>query len=349
MLQLCGGFGHSAVPMQHPAPPVSAPFAISVAPMMAYTDRHFRYLLRLLSSGALLYTEMISSQALQHGDPARWLAFSAEEHPVALQLGGNDPVELARAAALGAEFGYDEINLNCGCPSDRVQNGQFGACLMARPELVAEAVQAMRAAVRIPVTVKCRIGIEPQHAGSSDLEFLGRFIGRVKEAGCDHFVIHARKAVLGGLTPKQNREIPPLRYEVPRWLKQTFPDCRFVVNGGIRTVEDAAMHLREFDGVMLGRAICENPYILAHLHQALVDPTWNPPDRASVVEAYARYVEARLAEGYPLRAMTRHVLGLYAGLPRARSWRRFLSEQAASATAGPELLIESLRIVDAAA
>ncbi len=320
---------------------------ISVAPMMAYTDRHFRYFLRLLSPGALLYTEMITAQALKHSDPARWLEFSREEHPVALQLGGSDPHDLAQAARLGAEFGYDEINLNCGCPSDRVLDGRFGACLMAEPERVADSVRAMREAVRIPVTVKCRIGIEPRQDGAEDRVFLARFITEVAAAGCSTFIVHARKAVLGGLSPKENREIPPLQYDVVEWLKQQFPAYRFILNGGIRSVEEARRQLGSFDGVMLGREVCENPYVLAQLHQGICDPAWTPPLREEVIEAYARYAHDRVAEGHALRSITRHVLGLYAGLPRSRSWRRFLSEQGASA--GPELLLESLRIVRAAA
>lgn len=322
---------------------------ISVAPMMAYTDRHFRYFLRLLSPGALLYTEMITAQALKHGDPARWLEFSSQEHPVALQLGGSDPRDLAAAARLGAEFGYDEINLNCGCPSDRVQNGRFGACLMAEPERVADSVRAMREAVHIPVTVKCRIGIEPRQDAGDDRVFLARFVAEVAAAGCSRFIVHARKAVLGGLSPKENREIPPLRYDVVEWLKQEFPACQFILNGGIRSIEEARRHLGNFDGVMLGREVCENPYVLARLHQAICDPAWTPPSREEVIEAYARYAHDRVAEGHPLRSITRHVLGLYAGLPRSRSWRRFLSEQGASDAAGPELLVDSLRIVRAAA
>lgn len=315
--------------------------------MMAYTDRHFRYFLRLLSPGALLYTEMITAQALKHADPARWLAFSDQEHPVALQLGGSEPADLANAARLGASFGYDEINLNCGCPSDRVQNGRFGACLMAEPDRVAEAVRSMREAVAVPVTVKCRIGIEPR-VGGDDYTFLTEFVGRIAEAGCSIFVVHARKAVLGGLSPKENREIPPLQYDVVQRLKADFPDCAFVLNGGIRTVADVRRHLEVFDGVMLGREVCENPYILAELHRAVIDPSWEPPARESVIEAYAGYVETRLAAGDPLRSMTRHVLGLYAGLPRSRSWRRFLSEQGQVGQSGPQLLLDSLRIVRAA-
>jgi tRNA-dihydrouridine synthase A len=321
---------------------------VSVAPMMAYTDRHFRYFLRLLSPSALLYTEMITAQALKHADPARWLAFSEQEHPVALQLGGSEPADLAHAATLGAKFGYDEINLNCGCPSDRVQSGRFGACLMAEPDRVAESVRAMREAVAVPVTVKCRIGIEPRAGGGDDYGFLTDFVGRIAAAGCSAFVVHARKAVLGGLSPKENREIPPLQYGVVARLQEDYPDCTFVLNGGIRTVAEVRRHLDAFDGVMLGREVCENPYILAELHQAVVDPSWEPPTRESVIESYAEYVEARLAEGYPLRSMTRHVLGLYAGMPRSRSWRRFLSEQGGAGVTGPQILLDSLRIVRAA-
>ncbi len=321
---------------------------ISVAPMMAYTDRHFRYFLRLLSPSALLYTEMITAQALKHGEPARWLSFSAQEHPVALQLGGSDPYELANAARLGVEFGYDQINLNCGCPSDRVQSGRFGACLMAEPAQVAESVRAMQEAVSIPVTVKCRIGIEPRNDTGDDYAFLTDFVGQIAATGCSVFVVHARKAVLGGLSPKENREIPPLQYDVVRRLKADFPACNFVLNGGIRTVPEVQRQLDEFDGVMLGREVCENPYVLAELHRAVTDPSWVPPTREEVLEQYARYVDERLAEGYPLRSMTRHVLGLYAGLPRSRSWRRYLSEQGTNASAGAALLLDSLRIVRAA-
>jgi tRNA-dihydrouridine synthase A len=321
---------------------------VSVAPMMAYTDRHFRFFLRLLSPSALLYTEMITAQALKHADPARWLAFSDAEHPVALQLGGSEPSELANAAKLGAAFGYDEINLNCGCPSDRVQSGRFGACLMAEPDRVAESVRAMREAVSVPVTVKCRIGIEPRGGDGNDYAFLADFIGQVAAAGCSVFVVHARKAVLGGLSPKENREIPPLQYGIVGRLQAEFPGCTFVLNGGIRTVADVRRQLEEFAGVMLGREVCENPYILAELHRAVVDPSWELPSRESIIEAYAKYVEARLAEGYPLRSMTRHVLGLYSGLPRSRSWRRFLSEQGHPGLPGSQILLESLRIVRAA-
>ena len=295
---------------------------ISVAPMMDYTDRHCRYFLRLLSPSALLYTEMLTSAALVRGDGARLLAYDKAEHPVALQLGGSDPRELAIAARMGEQTGYDEINLNCGCPSDRVQSGRFGACLMGEPELVAECVHAMRSAVSVPVTVKCRIGIEPMpQPGSDEFDFLRRFITTVAAAGCDVFVVHARKAILKGLSPKENREIPPLKYDVVRSLRGEFPQLTLVVNGGIRSVEAVQDHLQAFDGVMIGREAYQNPYLLALLHQTICDPSWQLPERQHVIEQYAEYVRARLAEGHRLRSMVKHVQGLYAGMPRRpRSW-----------------------------
>jgi tRNA-dihydrouridine synthase A len=322
---------------------------ISVAPMMDYTDRHCRYFLRLLSPGALLYTEMITAAALVRGKVSRLLDFDPLEHPVALQLGGCNPVELATAARLGQEHGYDEINLNCGCPSDRVKSGNFGACLMAHPGLVAECVSAMRAAVRVPVTVKCRIGIEPMPIQEEDeYEFLTRFIETVAASGCDTFIAHARSAVLNGLSPKENREIPPLRYEVVSRLRTDFPHLTFVLNGGIRTAVEVEAHLKNFHGVMLGREAYSNPYLLAQLHQRFVDPGWPLPTREEVVARYAEYARARLAEGHRLQSLVRHIHGLYSGLPRVRSWRRFLSEQAASGVANADVLIDALRIVEAA-
>jgi tRNA-dihydrouridine synthase A len=323
---------------------------VSVAPMMSYTDRHCRYFLRLLSPSALLYSEMITAAAIVRGDAQRLLAFDPAEHPLALQLGGSDPQELAKAARIGEQFGYDEVNLNCGCPSDRVQSGRFGACLMSEPALVAECVRAMRAAVSIPVTVKCRIGIDPMPPTVTDAyDFLCRFVAGVAEAGCDIFVIHARRAVLNGLSPKENREIPPLRYDVARRLRSDFPALTFVVNGGIRTLEEAQAHLRFFDGVMIGREAYQNPYLLAPLHQATCDPQWEMPSRDQVIERYVPYVRARLAEGHRLNGMVRHVQGLYAGLPRVRSWRRFLVEQSTRPAANAQVLTDSLRIVQAAA
>jgi tRNA-dihydrouridine synthase A len=321
---------------------------VSVAPMMDYTDRHCRYFLRLLSPNALLYTEMLTSAALVRGDGARLLTYDNTEHPVALQLGGSDPKELAVAAKMGEDVGYDEINLNCGCPSDRVQSGRFGACLMGEPSLVAECVSAMRAVVSVPVTVKCRIGIEPMPHAADEFEFLRSFIASVHAAGCDVFVVHARKAILKGLSPKENRDIPPLKYDVVSALRAEFPKLTFVLNGGIKTVDEVQTHLQTFDGVMIGREAYSNPYLLAQLEQAVFDPSWSLPGRELVIQQYADYVRTRLAEGHRLRSMVKHVQGLYAGLPRVRSWRRYLSEGAGSPTAGADLLLDALRIVQAA-
>jgi tRNA-dihydrouridine synthase A len=293
---------------------------------------------------------MITAAAIVRGDAARLLEFHPAEHPVALQLGGSNPDELARAARAGAEVGYDEINLNCGCPSDRVQSGRFGACLMAEPSLVGECVGAMRAAVQVPVTVKCRIGIDPMpHTSTDSYEFLVRFVAAVARTGCDVFVVHARQAMLKGLSPKENREIPPLQYDVVRQLRADFPGLTFIVNGGVRTLEDVVEHLEQFDGVMIGREAYANPYFLSLLHRAVVDPHWPLPSRAEIVERYVPYVQDRLAEGHRLRSMVRHVQGLYAGLPRVRSWRRFISERAAAPDARADMLRDALRIVRAAA
>jgi tRNA-dihydrouridine synthase A len=249
---------------------------------------------------------------------------------------------------MGEQAGYDEVNLNCGCPSDRVQSGRFGACLMGEPALVAECVSAMREAVSVPVTVKCRIGIEPMPQAAEEFEFLRQFITTVAAAGCDVFVVHARKAILRGLSPKENREIPPLKYDLVSELRAEFPKLTFVLNGGIRTVEEVQTHLQTFDGVMIGREAYSNPYLLAQLEQAICNPEWSPPARELVIEQYAEYVRTRLAEGHRLRSMVKHVQGLYAGLPRVRSWRRYISEGAGRPTAGAELLLDALRIVQAA-
>lgn len=318
---------------------------LSVAPMMDYTDRHCRYLLRLVSPGALLYTEMVTAQALAHGDVERLLGFDPAEHPVALQLGGSDAARLARAARLGAARGYDEINLNVGCPSDRVQSGRFGACLMAEPGLVADCVRAMRDAVDIPVTVKCRIGIDEL----DDYGFFEHFVTTVRAAGVDTFIVHARKAFLQGLSPKENREVPPLRYEVPLRLKQEQPELKVILNGGIKSVEQVREWLPRFDGVMLGRQAYHEPYLLAELHQAFVDPQWPLPPREAIVERYAAYVERMLGEGHRPSLLLRPIHGLYCGFPGARSWRRYLSEQGARGDAGAEALRASLRVFRQAA
>ena len=322
---------------------------IAVAPMMDYTDRHCRYFLRLISPSVLLYTEMITAPAIVRGNAERLLAFDPAEHPVALQLGGSDPRELAIAARRGEQEGYDEINLNCGCPSDRVQSGRFGACLMGEPQLVADCVRAMRDVVSVPVTVKCRIAIEPMPPGVDDeYAFLTEFVSTVAKAGCDVFVIHARRAVLSGLSPKENREIPPLRYDIARRVRADFPNLQFVLNGGLRQFEQIYTELPFFNGVMIGREAYQNPYLLAQLHQAFIDPEWVPPSREEVIERYVPYVRARLAEGHRLRTMLRHAQGLYAGLPNVRSWRRFLSEQASQPAANADVLIDALRLVRAA-
>ena len=322
---------------------------ISVAPMMDYTDRHCRYFMRLLSPSALLYTEMITSAALVRGKATRLLDFDPFEHPVALQLGGSDPKELATAARLGEAHGYDEINLNCGCPSDRVKSGKFGACLMGTPALVADCVDAMRAAVKIPVSVKCRIGIDPMPATTLDEEgYLAHFIDVVRRTGCEIFIIHARRAVLNGLSPKENREVPPLRYDVVHRLRARFPELTFVLNGGIRTQGEVETHLEHFAGVMLGREAYSNPYLLAELHRDVADSNAQLPSREIVVERYAAYARERLQEGHRLQSLVRHMHGLYSGLPRVRSWRRFLSEQAASGKGSADVLLDALRIVEAA-
>jgi tRNA-dihydrouridine synthase A len=313
--------------------------------MMDYTDRHCRYLLRLLSPHALLYTEMVTAQALAHGDVERLLGFDPSEHPVALQLGGSDPQLLARAARLGEEHGYDEINLNVGCPSDRVQSGRFGACLMAEPELVADCMRAMIETVRIPVTVKCRIGIDDR----DDYPFFERFVAIVREAGVRVFVVHARKAHLQGLSPKENREVPPLRYDVPARLKREHPELTVVLNGGLKSAAQVREWLPQFDGVMLGRQAYQEPYLLAELDAELLAPGSLLPEREAVVEAYADYVERMLAAGHRLQVMLRHVHGLYAGLPNARAWRRYLSEQGHRPGSGADVLRNSLRMFEQAA
>jgi tRNA-dihydrouridine synthase A len=318
---------------------------ICVAPMMDYTDRHCRYLHRLVTPGALLYTEMVTAHALAHGHVERLLGFDVAESPVALQIGGSDPALLASAARLGEQRGYAEVNLNVGCPSDRVQEGNFGACLMAEPGLVADCISAMLDAVSIPVTVKCRIGIDEL----DDYGFLDHFVEVVSRSGASVFVVHARKAVLQGLTPKENREIPPLRYELVARLKRERPDLTIVLNGGLKTIADVRYWQPHFDGVMLGRQAYQEPYLLAQLHAEFVDRDWSPPQRHEVVARYAEYVARMLREGHRLQALLRHVHGLYAGFPGARSWRRYLSEQGSRPGADEGTLLESLRVFRRAA
>jgi tRNA-dihydrouridine synthase A len=318
---------------------------IAVAPMMDHTDRHCRYLHRLLSPGALLYTEMLTAQAVVHGDCGRLLGFDPAESPVALQLGGSDPGLLARAARAGEAQGYAEINLNVGCPSDRVQEGSFGACLMAEPERVARCLMAMREAVQVPVTVKCRIGIDDR----DDYAFFDQFVQTVRGSGVEVFIVHARKAVLRGLSPKENREVPPLRYEMVARLKRENPELTVILNGGLTTAAQVREWWPHFDGVMLGRQAYQEPYLLAQLHAEFVDPSFLPPVRESIVQRYAAYVERMMREGHRLPFMLRPLLGLYAGRPGARAWRRYLTEQGHRPGAGAQLLLDSLGIFRAAA
>ncbi|MFN7055475.1 tRNA dihydrouridine(20/20a) synthase DusA [Hyphomonas sp.] len=319
-------------------------YRFSVAPMMDWTDRHCRAFHRCLTKRALLWTEMVTADAVIRGHRERLIGFSDVEHPVVLQLGGSEPAKLAEAARIAEGFGYDEINLNCGCPSERVQSGAFGACLMAEPDLVAECVSAMRAAVSVPVTVKCRIAIDDLPAE----ETLFGFVDKVAAAGCEVFTVHARKAWLKGLSPKENREIPPLDYGLVARLKAARPDLAVILNGGIAQLEDCRAHLETFDGVMLGRAAYQTPDLLGGVDSALFGEGMPVPP-AEAVRAFEPYIAARLAEGISLHAMTRHMLGLFAGQPGARQWRRTLSERAVKPGAGLEVLRNALGAVEGAA
>jgi tRNA-dihydrouridine synthase A len=317
---------------------------LSVAPMMDWTDRHCRYFLRLLSARTLLYTEMVTTGALLHGPRQRLLAFDPAESPVALQLGGCDPQELAACAQLGEEAGYAEINLNVGCPSDRVRNGRFGACLMAEPSTVARSLAAMRRAVSIPVTVKCRVGIDEMDDYADLRAFADRVAG---ESGVEVFIVHARKAWLKGLSPKENREVPPLLYGSVRRLKAERPELTVVINGGIQNLAGAEDHLSGgLDGVMIGRAAYQNPSMLAGADARIFGGRAAPAGRRETLERLLPYVERQLAGGVPLKSITRHVLGLYNGLPGARAWRRVLSEKAHAPGAGTEVLKEALDAVE---
>ncbi|MEW5963531.1 MAG: tRNA dihydrouridine(20/20a) synthase DusA [Pseudomonadota bacterium] len=315
---------------------------LCVAPMMEWTDRHCRFFHRLLTRHARLYTEMVTAEAVIHGDRQRLLGYDHSEQPLALQLGGSDSGKLAEAAAIGAAMGYAEINLNVGCPSDRVQEGRFGACLMAEPDLVARAVARMRAAVGVPVTVKCRIGIDDQDS-ERDLE---RFVDRVADAGCTTFVVHARKAWLHGLSPKQNREVPPLDHARVWRLKEARPDLMIVINGGITSLDAAEHHLDHVDGVMIGRAAYQTPYLLAEVDARLFGDLAPSPTRADAIVGLVPYIERHLAAGGRLNNVTRHLLGLYHGCPRGRLFRRILSEQGTGPAAGIEALRAALDAVE---
>lgn len=323
------------MPLFDAHPPVTGS-RLSVAPMMDWTDTHCRSFHRVLAPGVLLYTEMVHAQAVIHGDRARLLGFDAREHPVALQLGGSDPASLAEASRIGADWGYDEINLNVGCPSDRVQAGRFGACLMKEPPLVAECIAAMQAAVRVPVTVKCRLGVDEVE----DYDVFLAFIDAVAATGCRRFIVHARKAWLQGLSPKENREIPPLRYDWVHRLKRERPDLVISINGGLRELDDVRAQLAHVDGVMIGRAAYHEPY---RLHEYAVALEGEPPrTREALLRAWFPYVESQLARGVALKHLTRHILGLFHAQPGGRAFRQVLSEGAPKAGANLDLLERAL-------
>ena len=305
--------------------------------MLDWTDRHFRFFARLISRHTRLYTEMITTGALLHGDTERLMAYDPSEHPLAIQLGGSEPKELAACAQLAEAAGYDEVNLNLGCPSDRVQNGRFGACLMADPLLVAECIRAMKETVGVPVTVKTRIGIDDRDSYGE----LCHFIEAQIDAGCDHFIIHARKAWLQGLSPKQNREIPPLRYDVVYQLKRDYPARGFSLNGGIQNLVQAQTQLQKLDGVMIGREAYHNPWILVDADRLIFDDPHPLPTRHQVLERLLPYVEHALQRGVSLNHITRHILGLFHGCAGARGWRRLLSEQMHKPGTGAELILKA--------
>ncbi|PMH10911.1 tRNA dihydrouridine(20/20a) synthase DusA [Vibrio lentus] len=315
-----------------------SPSRLSVAPMLDWTDRHCRYFHRLLSQQTLLYTEMVTTGAILHGK-GDFLEYNEQEHPLALQLGGSNPVDLAACAKLAGERGYDEVNLNVGCPSDRVQNGRFGACLMAEPELVADCVSAMKEVTDIPITVKTRIGIDDQDS----YEFLTKFVSTVSEkGGCEQFTIHARKAWLSGLSPKENREIPPLDYDRAYQIKKDFSDLVIAVNGGITTLEQTKEHLQHLDGVMIGREAYHSPFILAEVDQQIFGLDTPIKKRSQVVEEMYPYIERELSNGASLGHISRHMLGLFQSMPGARQWRRYISENAHKKGAGIEVVQTAL-------
>ena len=316
--------------------------SICIAPMLDWTDRHQRRFMRFITKNALLYTEMITTGAIIHGGVERHLQYNQEEHPVAIQLGGSDPKELAHCATICQDYGYDEINLNVGCPSDRVQNGRFGACLMAEPELVAECMAAMSHVVDIPVTVKSRIGIDDLDS----YEHLHHFINTVQKAGVTTFIIHARKAWLSGLSPKQNREIPPLQYDVAYQIKKDFPHLEIILNGGVTTLEDAKKHMQQVDGVMIGREAYHNPYAMAYVDQQFYGSTDEVPDRVTIAKGYMEYVKEQLAQDIYLGHMTRHILGLFFAQPNGKLWRRYLSENAYKQGAGIEVIQKALEVFE---
>ena len=319
------------------------PRSVSLAPMLDWTDKHFRYLLRLLSKNIWLYTEMVTTGAILHGNNIeRFLAFNDQEHPLTLQLGGSVPEELAECCRLAEDYAYDEVNLNVGCPSDKVQSGRFGACLMATPDLVAECIAAMVESVDIPISIKTRIGIDRE----DHYEQLQLLVEKVSAAGCRYFTIHARKAWLEGLSPKENRDIPPLRYDFVYQLKKDFPDCHISINGGIKTLSSMQEHLQYVDGVMIGREAYHNTYLMAQVDELFYQSTIAAPGRKEVITLYADYIEQEMSKGVPLMQLTRHVLGLMHSCPGSKGFRRLLSENAYKKGFGAELLIQAAAEVD---
>ena len=314
-------------------------YPLSIAPMMDRTDRHYRYFMRQITRRTLLYTEMVTTAAILHGDQEQLLGFSPEEKPLVLQLGGDNPNHLATCAKIAEDIGYDQVNLNVGCPSDRVQNGNFGACLMAQPELVAKAVEAMQKVVNIPVTIKHRIGIDDQ----DKYEDMANFVRIVANAGCQHFSVHARKAWLQGLSPKENRTIPPLRYEEVHRLKQEFPQLFIEINGGFKTLAEVKDQLQFVDAVMIGRAAYDHPYLFATADQEIYGEKTPPLTRQEVIEAMYPYLEYWLKKGVKLNSMTRHFLELFAQQPGTKAWKRYISENAHLTHAGVEVLEQALK------
>ena len=317
---------------------------LSVAPMMDWTDRHCRYFHRLLAPAALLYTEMVTTGAIIHGDADRFLAYNPEEHPLALQLGGSEPEDLAACARIAQQHGYDEINLNVGCPSDRVQRGRFGACLMLEPELVRDCMSAMIDAVDIPVTIKTRLGVDDHYS----YQYMSDFVGRVAESGCPVFIMHARMALLAGLSPKQNHDVPPLHYDWVYRLKEKSPDLEVVINGGIASVDEVKNHLEHVDGVMLGRAAYHTPWLLAECQQQLFDKQ-TIKTREDIIESMNLYIERQVKSGEAVKHISRHLLGLFQGLPGAKAWRRYLSENAYRDDSNTDLLNRAFAAMNTAA
>jgi tRNA-dihydrouridine synthase A len=309
--------------------------------MLDWTDKHERYFLRLISKHAVLYTEMVTTGALIHGDKDRYLKFNKEEHPVALQLGGSDPEAMAECARMAEDYGYDEVNINVGCPSDRVQNGAFGACLMAEPDLVAENVSAMQNAVDIPVTVKNRLAIDEM----DEYQCLPKFLETVSQAGCETFIIHARKAWLKGLSPKQNRDVPPLNYELVYQMKRDFPQLEIIINGGIKTLEQSEQHLKQVDGVMIGREAYHNPFMMSQVDQRLYGQEANKNTEFEILDIYIEYMQKQIDKGVYLKHMSRHLLGLFTGKAGAKAWRRHISENAYKEGAGIEIIQEAVSYI----